>query len=316
MVPLPGRSMILTMAAIRKRGGGEEIVLSSQHLVGRAPRANLRINDNLVSGTHAEIRWDGATWELRDLDSRNGTFVDGEKLAPSERRTVMTGSRIAFGDPDDVYVLIDDKAPCPNAVSSDGTRREALEGPLLLPDPDNVVYFVYQEGPGWHAEDLDGVGQAVVTGDLLQIGDASWTLDLPMITERTRSLGDGKLTVGTITLRFTVSRNEEHVDLDLIHDGKKTRLPDRAYWYTLLNLARVHYNDRQSGVEREEMGWIHIDDLTAMLGIEHNTLHQHLCRAKRSLARVKVIDYSRLVERRTQARQLRIGVHDIEIVNL
>lgn len=304
------------MASIRKQGDGTEFALSSLHLVGRAPRANLRINDNLVSGTHAEIRWDGSAWELRDLNSRNGTFVDGERLDPSERRTVMAGSTIAFGDPEDLYVLIDDAAPCPSATHSDGTRREALEGPLLLPDPENVVYFVFQDGAEWHAEADDGTGRVVASGDTLQIADAVWTLDLPVVTERTQALGSGKLTVNTIKLRFTVSRNEEHVDVDLIHDGKQIRLPDRAYWYTLMNLARLYYNDRRDGVEESEVGWIHVDEFLGMLNIEYNLLHQHLCRARRTLAKAKLVDYGKLVQRRSLPRQIRIGVQDIEIVSL
>lgn len=304
------------MGSLRNRGTGEECVLSSQHLVGRSPRVNLRIDDAVVSGVHAEIRWDGTTWELRDLDSRNGTFVDGLRLAPSERRTVMAGSIIAFGDPDDLYDLTDDTAPCPSATSGDGTRRESVDGPLLLPDPDRVEYFVFQDGAEWHVEGVDGAGRVVTTGATLHIGDAVWTLDLPMVTESTRTLGTNQLTLGNIALRFTVSRDEEHVDLDLIHGDQVERLPVRSYWYTMLTLARARAKDRDSGVGAAEAGWIHVEDLIAMLGIGNNTLYQHLCRAKRMFFRAKVVDYGNLFERRPNARQIRIGVRQLDVVTL
>ncbi|MGD0472882.1 MAG: FHA domain-containing protein [Candidatus Velthaea sp.] len=52
-------------------------------LVGRAPNADLRIDDPQVSRLHAriEMRDDGVYVE--DLDSRNGTRVDGAKVAGS-----------------------------------------------------------------------------------------------------------------------------------------------------------------------------------------------------------------------------------------
>jgi pSer/pThr/pTyr-binding forkhead associated (FHA) protein len=52
-------------------------------LVGRAPSADLRLNDPQVSRLHAriEMRDDGVYVE--DLDSRNGTRLDGAKIKGS-----------------------------------------------------------------------------------------------------------------------------------------------------------------------------------------------------------------------------------------
>ncbi|HEV8021963.1 MAG TPA: FHA domain-containing protein [Candidatus Lustribacter sp.] len=64
--------------------------LARRILVGRAPSADVRIDDPRVSRLHAriEMRDDGVYVE--DLGSRNGTFVDG---AP-----VVSGRRLANGD--------------------------------------------------------------------------------------------------------------------------------------------------------------------------------------------------------------------------
>lgn len=35
-----------------------------------------------ISGTHGELRCQNGQWQIRDLGSRNGTFVNGVKLAP------------------------------------------------------------------------------------------------------------------------------------------------------------------------------------------------------------------------------------------
>lgn len=64
--------------------------LGRRILVGRAPTADVRIEDPRVSRLHAriEMRDDGVYVE--DLGSRNGTFVDGQPVA--------TGRRLAAGD--------------------------------------------------------------------------------------------------------------------------------------------------------------------------------------------------------------------------
>lgn len=57
-------------------------------LVGRAPSADLRLEDPMVSRLHAriELRDDGVYVE--DLGSRNGTAVDGESLVSPRRLAV------------------------------------------------------------------------------------------------------------------------------------------------------------------------------------------------------------------------------------
>ncbi|MEO7038923.1 MAG: FHA domain-containing protein [Candidatus Elarobacter sp.] len=57
-------------------------------LVGRAPSADLRLEDPMVSRLHAriEVRDDGVYVE--DLGSRNGTSVDGESVVSPRRLTV------------------------------------------------------------------------------------------------------------------------------------------------------------------------------------------------------------------------------------
>ncbi|HSR64830.1 MAG TPA: FHA domain-containing protein, partial [Xanthomonadaceae bacterium] len=48
--------------------------------VGRAAEAGLRLDHPSVSRAHAELRFDGAHWELRCLGSKNGSFVDGIRV--------------------------------------------------------------------------------------------------------------------------------------------------------------------------------------------------------------------------------------------
>jgi DNA-binding NtrC family response regulator len=44
------------------------------------------VPDEKMSRDHATVRWDRGTWLVRDLDSRNGTFVDGERITDIAKR--------------------------------------------------------------------------------------------------------------------------------------------------------------------------------------------------------------------------------------
>ncbi|WP_245193340.1 FHA domain-containing protein [Amycolatopsis alba] len=48
--------------------------------LGRSRRATLQLGDSRVSRVHCEIRWDGTTASLTDLDSANGTFVREKRI--------------------------------------------------------------------------------------------------------------------------------------------------------------------------------------------------------------------------------------------
>ncbi|NOZ40908.1 MAG: FHA domain-containing protein [Planctomycetes bacterium] len=49
--------------------------------VGRAPTNTIVLKDERCSRNHAEIFFAQGNWKLRDLDSRNGTLVSGERLS-------------------------------------------------------------------------------------------------------------------------------------------------------------------------------------------------------------------------------------------
>src|SRR5690348_14057201 len=62
--------------------------------IGRAPDAALRIDHPSVSRQHAELRF-GSHWQLRDLDSKNGSFVDGIRV---QEATLLRPCWLRFGD--------------------------------------------------------------------------------------------------------------------------------------------------------------------------------------------------------------------------
>lgn len=66
--------------------------------VGRAPESGLRFDaerDLAVSSRHALLYQEEGRWYVRDLESRNGTYVNGRRIA--DARGLRDGDRIAFG---------------------------------------------------------------------------------------------------------------------------------------------------------------------------------------------------------------------------
>jgi hypothetical protein len=60
---------------------GLEIPLGTEPLmIGRASDAGLQIRDDYTSTHHARLLLWGSDWVIQDLDSTNGTFVDGVRI--------------------------------------------------------------------------------------------------------------------------------------------------------------------------------------------------------------------------------------------
>jgi DNA-binding winged helix-turn-helix (wHTH) protein len=70
-------------------------------LLGRATSCDVRVSSKTVSRTHARIRLAGEGATLEDLDSRNGTFLKGERLL---RQTALRdGDEIRIGSVELVF---------------------------------------------------------------------------------------------------------------------------------------------------------------------------------------------------------------------
>jgi pSer/pThr/pTyr-binding forkhead associated (FHA) protein len=62
--------------------------------VGRAPRADFIVDAPLVSRLHCRVTAGAAELEVVDLESTNGTFVNGQRV---ERACLRAGDRLGVG---------------------------------------------------------------------------------------------------------------------------------------------------------------------------------------------------------------------------
>lgn len=84
------------MPHYKLRLGGNTMVLpKGAHDVGRSSDCWLTLEDQLSSRVHARFHVSGEGIELEDLGSRNGTYVNGDRLRG--RRALLDGDRIRIG---------------------------------------------------------------------------------------------------------------------------------------------------------------------------------------------------------------------------
>ncbi len=82
------------LAVVLGQPSGRRIALAKSTIVGRGEGADLSVEDDGASRRHARITFEDGTHVIEDLDSRNGTFVNGVAV----RRTVLSlGDKIAIG---------------------------------------------------------------------------------------------------------------------------------------------------------------------------------------------------------------------------
>jgi pSer/pThr/pTyr-binding forkhead associated (FHA) protein len=128
----PARAASAALASLLVRSGG----LKGQRLVVRTPVANigradyndLVIPDPSVSTAHAKLQRREGVWVLVDLDSTNGTFVDGERV--KGEAPLAPGAVVRFGDVQAVFEPSDE-----GLAARAGGRTQILKTPQSLAAP-------------------------------------------------------------------------------------------------------------------------------------------------------------------------------------
>ena len=70
---------------------------SNQVTIGRGSNNAISVNDSKVSRNHLIITRDRKTIRVRDLDSRNGTYINGNRINPQAFYTIRSNSSIKIG---------------------------------------------------------------------------------------------------------------------------------------------------------------------------------------------------------------------------
>ncbi|KAH6935524.1 hypothetical protein HPB50_006594 [Hyalomma asiaticum] len=122
-----------------------EIVLDCENVViGRNVEPKYRLDSVNISRQHACLRYnENGQWEITDLRSHNGVFVNGARIAASHRYALCEGDIIGFGKPtpsgDDVFVFTLEKKFVGVVVKSELPDSTKSADAVFLSDDDDVV---------------------------------------------------------------------------------------------------------------------------------------------------------------------------------
>lgn len=303
---------------------GRSFVISAVCRVGRGNGCDLYLTSDLVSTEHALFRWSGADWELRDLGSSNGTWCNGQRLQSGVWRSLAIGDRLAFGERDEIFEIVNLAAPVVVAYVLDDKERQGNDNAILgddeglmLPNAREPNCLIQEDAPGrWFLHDLDAdEHRAIDDNEIVNVGRSRWRISLPLVPERTRRPEPDSKRIEDIGLRFSVSLDQEHVELTVLHDGSEQQLRTRSeLYYFLLFLARARLRDRDGGgLPEAEQGWLYGPELVKMLDKSKSTLRSYALRARRVFENeVGVVRADRVIERRRNTQKLRIGVSRLE----
>lgn len=158
-----------TLAAfvpVAEAGTAAEIPIHSPNArIGQGARNEIVFDDDTVSTHHAQLEYASGTWHLTDLNSKNGTFLNGTRIAPGVPTPLPTDAEIAFG-----------ALKLKFAARADLDPTQAFAAYTPAPEPPNLAARAGFRVPVWLAVLILLVVAALVIlllslGDSPQIGE-------------------------------------------------------------------------------------------------------------------------------------------------
>src|SRR5688572_12198448 len=231
-----------------------EIRFWGESVVGRG-HADVVIEDRTVSAQHARVSYFDEAWHIRDLGSKNGTFVDGHRVEAGPWRRLDAGARVELGGAP-AFRVTDLRPPTMHARNEDGVIVLPVDGVLALPSSDAPELLIFQAEEGYVLE-RDGQEQPVTDGGVIEAGGQIWRV---FIGGPDPDLFETQPTTPARDLRSTRFVFTEATDLSLVRlniacDEGQTSISGRSFILVLLHLARARLEDRARGVEERECGW-------------------------------------------------------------
>ncbi len=281
------------MGRLRRLSDGLELELSAQCLLGRNKTCTHPLDDPYLSGEHAKLRWAGDGWEIRDLGSSNGTFVDGRRLEPGIPIRLGEGIDLGFGE-ERGWRLVD--AGGPAALARNLTSGDVVQADgeiLAIPSDVDPQLSVYPNpgGAGWVMEPTGKEPVAVGHTAEVAVGGATWRLELPMIAEATPVVDASKV------IHSVLQVFEQRGDVlvwSYRFRGETVEISDLEFVQVVLHLAKARKADEDKPMD--ERGWRTVQSVADDLGLAASTVNVNIFRARKALAKAGVEGAAELFE--------------------
>ncbi len=130
----------LTMTLGPKLGTRYALVRGVENHIGRGTECTVMLNDPLCSRVHAVMRCDGHHWLIRDLESRNGTFVNGQRI---DEAVLDNGHSVRIGSAEFAFELSDE--PLTVYDPAEGVKQTLVSDRPITPDSGRFVLEAIQD---------------------------------------------------------------------------------------------------------------------------------------------------------------------------
>lgn len=152
-----GRSQSARLVCLSGPDAGTEYELPTEHmLIGRSADSTVVVNDGFASRLHAELHYIEDAYRLHDLESKNGVFVNGNRLPSGATAWLEDGdelqfaaTRFRFHDPSATITAAHLEALPETGIRVDSaTRQVYIDGKVLLPPLSvkqfDLICYLYQ----------------------------------------------------------------------------------------------------------------------------------------------------------------------------
>jgi hypothetical protein len=301
------------MATLQAQHSQQPIHLRSLHWFGRNPlQADTLLCNADAAQIHASIGWNGEYWELGD-HSGHGTRLDDQALPPNHKTPLTIGQTIRFeSSGQQSWIVTNLDAPCPMLIPIGHNKAAiALHTQHLLPNsmaPQAVVQAI--RNGQWQFEDRHGC-VTLRDGEQIQVAGEIWQYFNAIRKKMAVHISDTSdcppPAMQDARFNFSASQNEEHIQLTITYGRKQINLGERSHHYCLLILARQRYSDACQGFDAMSQGWISMEQMARMLGVETKQINMQLFRARTQITQAVAMPdlCSSFIERRRG--ELRFG---------
>lgn len=260
------------------RRGDEVWVPGRSTTIGRGPACHWRVDDPRASRQHARVEHaNGEVWDLRDLGSRCGTWLNGQRIRPARSYKLSVGDSLRFGRADGAaWRLVDDGPPQPLAL-------EVASGRVVYADAAGLCRLsrfgaVRLRGDRWFGPRDEPLG------DRLTHDGREWRLLVPSADDASNTQPDGSASSESVQLELKVSPDQEELrEVWLRAESRAVALEPRVHTSLLFVLARARVHDSRDGEPDAETGWVDVDDLPRKARIAEARLSLYNLRLKKQL---------------------------------
>ena len=321
-----------TMGVLIRQGGALEsrTYLCREHTIGRDPSCDTVLSGPSVSRFHTRLDWCRDRWILRDLGSRNGTYVNGLRSTGGTQLTLKTGDQILFGDVSESWTLDDSTEPHSLLIPQDapglGAKVIRLHDMLALPSATEPSCTIFGTAEGaFELEQETGARVVLGQGQQLTIAGTRYMVHLAEHpgetapgTRTADELADQKASE-QMRLEIKVAPDEESAAVTLHHGSANHVLQPRVHFYLLAHLARLRVAEAATSqwarntapedaesLARDDWGWIDCKTLCRDLRIEPEYLTQQVFRIRQDFKKINPQAANKVVDRRLRGR-MRIG---------